>query len=129
MLSSIGIGLFVLHILDRVTAAWTRRSWLAGVLVVALITGLIATKAGAVGAALAEGIAAGLVATAVVFYVLRFDARTVPGYLVTAALIDAAETAAITGTRNGWVEFALLAAVSIALGFAATRYLNRPAAS
>ena len=40
-----------------------------------------------------------------------------------------AETAAITGTRNGWVEFALLAAVSIALGFAATRYLNRPAAS
>ena len=124
--SSIGVGLFVLHILDRVTAAWTRRSWLAGALVVALITGLIAIKAGAVGAALSEGIAAGLVATAVVFYVLRFDARTVPGYLVTAALTDAAETAAITGTRNGWVEFALLATVSIALGVAATRYLGTP---
>ncbi len=128
-LSSIGIGLFVLHILDRVTAAWTRRSWLAGALVVTLIAGLVAIKAGAVGGALAEGIAAGLVAAAVVFYVLRFDARTVPGYLVTTALIEAAETAAITGTRDGWVEFALLAAVSVAIGVAATRYLGRPAAA
>jgi hypothetical protein len=70
-----------------------------------------------------------LVAAAVVFYVLRFDARTVPGYLVTAALIDAAENAAITATRAGWVEFALSAAVSIAVGVAATRYLSRTAAS
>ena len=124
--SSIGVGLFVLHMLERVTAAWTRRSWVAGAAVVALITGLVALKAGAVGAALAEGIAAGLVATAVVYYVLRFDARTVPGYLVAAALIDAAETAVVTGTRDGWVEFALLAVVGIAVGIVATRYLGRP---
>jgi Type II CAAX prenyl endopeptidase Rce1-like len=130
-LSAIGVGLFVLHILDRVTAAWTRRSWAAGALVVALVTGLIAIKAGAVGVALVEGIAAGLVASAVVFYVLRFDARAVPGYLVAAALLDAAETAAITASRDGWVEFALAAAVSIAVGVAATRYLSRspPAAA
>jgi hypothetical protein len=124
--SSIGVGLFVLHMLERVTAAWTRRSWVAGAAVVALITGLVALKAGAVGAALAEGIAAGLVATAVVYYVLRFDARTVPGYLVAAALIDAAETAVVTGTRDGWVEFALFAVVGIAVGIVATRYLGRP---
>ena len=127
--SAIGIGLFVLHLLHRVTAAWTRRSWFAGAVVVTLFTGLVALKAGAVGAALAEGVAAGLVAAAIVYYVLRFDARTVPGYLVTAALIDAAESAAITATRAGWMEFALSAAVSVAVGVAATRYLSRTAAS
>ncbi len=127
-LSAIGIGLFVLHILDRVTAAWTRRSWLAGMVVVALITGLVAVKAGDAGAALAEGVAAGIVATGVVYYLLRFDARALPGYLVTAGLIDAAESAAVAGTRAGWLEFALLAAVSVAIGVAATRYLTTPTA-
>ena len=123
--SSIAIGLFVLHMLERVTAAWTRRSWLAGAAVVALITGLVALKAGAAGAALAEGVAAGLVATAVVYFVLRFDARTVPGYLVAAALIDAAETAVVTGHPDGWTEFALFAVVGVAVGIVATRYLGR----
>ena len=61
---------------------------------------------------------------AVVYYLLRFDARALPGYLVTTALVDAAESAAVTGTRAGWMEFALLAAVSIAIGVAATRYLT-----
>jgi hypothetical protein len=126
VLSAIGIGLFVLHILDRVTAAWTRRSWLAGMVVVALITGLVAVKAGDAGAALAEGVAAGIVATGVVYYLLRFDARALPGYLVIAGLIDAAESAAVTGTRAGWMEFALLAVVSVAIGIAATRYLTTP---
>ncbi len=126
-LSAIGIGLFVLHMLDRVTAAWTRRSWLAGTVVVALITGLVAVKAGDAGAALAEGVAAGIVATGVVYYLLRFDARALPGYLVTTALIDGAENAAVAGTRAGWMEFALLAAVSIAVGVAVTRYLTTPA--
>ena len=33
----------------------------------------------------------------------------------------------VGGTRAGWVEFALIAGVSIAVGVVATRYLNRPA--
>ena len=99
-LSAIGIGLFVLHMLDRVTAAWTRRSWLAGTVVVALITGLVAVKAGDAGAALAEGVAAGIVATGVVYYLLRFDARALPGYLVTAAPRSTQRrTPRVTGTR------------------------------
>ena len=48
--SAIGVGLFVLHILDRVTAAWTRRSWLAGAVVVALIAGLVAREGAAMPA-------------------------------------------------------------------------------
>jgi hypothetical protein len=125
-ISSIGVGLFLLHILDRVTAAWTRRSWFALALVVALITGIIAVKAGEAGSALAEGIGGGLFAAAVVYFVLRFDARTVPAYLVTAGLFDAAENAALQGTPAGWVAFAIAAAVSVAVGIAATRYISRP---
>jgi hypothetical protein len=125
-LSSIGVGLFLLHVLDRVTAAWTRRSWFGGAIVVALITGIVAVKAGEVGRALAEGIGAGLFAAAVIYFVLRFDARTVPAYLVTAGLIDAVESAALEGTAAGWVAFAIAAAVSVAVGIAATRYIGRP---
>ena len=124
--SSIGVGLFLLHMLDRVTAAWTRRSWLAVAVVVALITGIIAAKAGDAGAALAEGIVAGLLAAAVIYFVLRFDARTVPAYLVTAALVDAVESAALAGTAAGWMAFAIAATVSVAVGIAATRYISRP---
>jgi hypothetical protein len=123
---AIGVGLFLLHILDRVTAAWTRRSWFALALVVALIAGIIAVRTGAAGDALAQGIGAGLFAAAVVYFVLRFDARTVPAYLVTAGLLDAAEDAALQGTSAGWVAFAIAAAVSVAVGMAATRYISRP---
>ena len=63
-------------------------------------------KGGDSGVALAEGIASGLVAAAVIYFVLRFDPRTVPGYIVTAALIDAAENAALAGTSTAWTAFA-----------------------
>ena len=52
-------------------------------------------------AALAEGIASGLVAAAVIYFVLRFDPRTVPGYVVAATLIDAAENAALDRNDGG----------------------------
>jgi len=123
---SIAVGLFLLYLLDRVTASWTRRGWLAAFVVFAVIAGLVAVKAGDAGAALAEGIASGLVAAAVIYFVLRFDPRTVPGYVVAASLIDAAENAALTGTPSAWTSFAVMAAVSVAVGYAATRYLGRP---
>jgi len=127
--ASIAVGLFLLYILDRVTAAWTRRGWLAAGFVFAVIAGIAAVKAGDAGAALAEGIASGLVAAAVIYYVLRFDPRTVPGYVVVATLLDAAENAALTGTSAAWMDFAVMAAVSVAVGYAATRYLSRPPAT
>ena len=91
-----------------------------------MIAGIIAVKTGEAGDALAEGIGAGLFAAAVVYFVLRFDARTVPAYLVTAGLLDAAENAALQGTRAGWVAFAIAAATSVAVGVTATRYISRP---
>jgi hypothetical protein len=123
---SIAVGLFLLYILDRVTASWTRRGWLAAGFAFAVIAGLVAVKGGDAGAALAEGIASGLVAAGVIYFVLRFDPRTVPGYVVAATLLDAAENAALTGTSAAWTQFAVMAAVSVAVGYAATRYLSRP---
>jgi hypothetical protein len=132
--ASIGMGLFVLHILDRVTAGWTRRGWLAIVVVIALIAGLVAMETEGAAADIAEqliagiaaGLVAGLIAAAVVYCVLRFDARTVPGFVVAAGLVHSLEEALLKGTSAGWVAFAIAAAVSVAVGIAATRYISRP---
>ena len=126
VLSSIAVALFVLHILQRVTAAWTRRTWLAVAVVVVLVSATIAARSGAGAVAAAEALAAGLIAAAVVYCVLRFDARTVPGYVVAAALVAAAEDAARDATPAGWAGFAIAAAVSVAVGWAVNRYLGRP---
>jgi len=120
------VALFVLHILDRVTASWTRRAWLAIAVVVALIAGFLAAKGGSeLGAVVTGGLIAGAIAAAVVYGVLRFDARTVPGYIVAAALISAAEDAALDGTVTGWSAFAVYAVVAIAMGWIAVRYIDR----
>jgi len=125
VLSSIGVGLFLLHILDRVTASWTRRAWLAVAVVALLIAGLVAVKGSReLGTVLAGGLIAGAIAAAIVYGVLRFDARTVPGYVVTAALIGAAEDAALDATTSGWSEFGVYAVVAVAMGWAALRYMN-----
>ena len=100
VVSSIGIGLFVLHILDRVTVSWTRRAWIAVAAVVALFAVLVAAKVGGVGSAIAAGSIAGLIAAAVVYCVLRFDARTIPGYVIAAALVTTAEEAALERHRG-----------------------------
>src|SRR6185436_14879987 len=125
VLSSIGVALFVLHLLDRVTASWTRRAWLAVAVVALLIAGLVAVKGSReLGTVLAGGLIAGAIAAAVVYGVLRFDARTVPGYVVTAALIGAAEDAALDATTSGWSEFGVYAVVAVAMGWAALRYME-----
>ena len=116
----------VLHLLDRVTASWTRRAWLAIAVVVALIAGIVAAR-GSTGldSVVAGGLVAGAIAGAVVYGVLRFDARTVPGYVVAATIIAAAEDAALDGTVAGWSEFAVYTAVVLAIGWAALRYIDR----
>ncbi len=125
VLSSIGVALFVLHILDRVTASWTRRAWLAVAVVAALIAGLVAAKGSReLGTVIAGGLVAGAIAAAVVYGVLRFDARTVPGYVVTAALASGAEDAALDATTASWIAFAVYAAVALATGWAALRYID-----
>ena len=129
VISSIGVALFVLHILDRVTASWTRRAWLAVAVVVALIVGIVAAKGSSeLGSVVAGGLVAGAIAAAVVYGVMRFDARTVPGYVIAATIVSAAEDAALGGTSAGWSEFAVYAAVALAIGWAVIRYIDRGSA-
>jgi len=126
VVSSIGVALFVLHILDRVTGSWTRRAWLAVAVVVALIAGIVAARGSTeLDSVVAGGLVAGAIAATVVYGVLRFDASTIPGYVVAAAVISAAEDAALDGTAAGWSEFVVYAAVAMALGWAAVRYIDR----
>ena len=77
------------------------------------------------GTAVAAGLAAGVVAAAAVYCVLRFDARTVPGYVVAAALVGAAEDAAVEGTAPDGSNSRSSPAIAIVAGWAATRYLDR----
>jgi hypothetical protein len=129
VLSSIGVALFVLHILDRVTASWTRRAWLAVAVVVALIAGIVAAKGSSeLGSVIAGGLGAGAIAAAIVYGVLRFDARTIPGYVVAATIVSAAEDAALDGTAAGWSEFIVYAVVALAIGWVALRYIDRRSA-
>ncbi|HVN34820.1 MAG TPA: type II CAAX endopeptidase family protein [Casimicrobiaceae bacterium] len=130
VVSSIGVGLFVLHLLDRVTASWTRRAWLAVVAVVALVAGIAAARGSTeLESVIAGGLVAGAIAAAIVYAVLRFDARTIPGYVVAATIVSAGEDAALDGTAAGWAEFAVYAAVAVAIGWAALRYIERSGTS
>ena len=73
---------------------------------------------------IAGGLVAGAIAAAIVYAVLRFDARTIPGYVVAATIVSAGEDAALDGTAAGWAEFAVYAAVAVAIGWAALRYIE-----
>ena len=55
---------------------------------------------------------------------LRYDLRTVPAFVATGLLLDGARNAALAGTQAAWVLFALTAATTIVLTWAATRYLG-----
>jgi len=113
-----------------VTASWTRRAWLAVVAVVALVAGIAAARGSTeLESVIAGGLVAGAIAAAIVYAVLRFDARTIPGYVVAATIVSAGEDAALDGTAAGWAEFAVYAAVAVAIGWAALRYLERSGTS
>ncbi len=124
----LGTALFALHVLERVTAHWTRWNWLAGVILVLLY---VATALGgatdAIGA-LATGTVAGLVATVLVFGLFRYDARTVIGYLAVTTLLDGAAVAAQKGVAPAWGHYAASAATCVAIAWVAYRYVTPPLA-
>ena len=124
-LREVALGLFVLFVLQRITADWTRRVWLI-VLLLILLYAIPAFGARDIAAALASGLAAGVIATAVVLWLFRFDARALPAYVATMMTLDAAVGAAQKGERMAWVWFALTVAVYAVLAAAVTRWISRP---
>lgn len=125
LVPALAVTLFLLAVIDRGTAGWTRRIPLAGAVLVlfgvavALLSGLEVVDA------LRRGVVEGLVALAFAWLVLRYDLTTVPAFVATGLLLEGARNAALGGTLSGWWLFALGAATTVALAWAATRFLGR----
>ncbi len=120
---AVAVTLFLLAAIDRATAGWTRRVPLAA-FALALFGVAVALLSGHdVFEALRRGVVEGLVALAFAWLVLRYDMATVPAFVATGIVLEAARSAALTGTMHGWMLFAVAAIVTGALATLATRYL------
>jgi hypothetical protein len=109
--------------LDRLTSGWTRRRLLC--------VALLMLAEGAIAAAHADqwldivvaGVVGGAVSALLFAFVLRFDLRVVPALIATYAIVAAVIEAMQKATVQGWLLFALAAALILALSWLATRYL------
>ncbi len=121
-LLTVAVALFMLLILERITASWRRRRWLVALILIAVVaaTGLTAPDP---FAAIARGVAGGLALVAVVFGVLRYDTAAVPAFVATGATLAFIEDAA----RGAWpaapVHALVVALAAGALAWLATRYI------
>jgi hypothetical protein len=124
-LQRVVLALFVLFVLQRITADWTRRVWLVVLLLIVLFA-MPALGAREVGPALASGLVAALVATAFVLWLFRFDARTLPAFVATSATLEAAVGAAQKSATGAWLWWAITVTVYVLLAIGVTRWLSRP---
>jgi uncharacterized membrane protein len=124
-LRQVALALFVLFVLQRLTSNWSKRVWLI-VLLLILLYAIPALGARDIPAALASGLAAGIIATAVVLWLFRFDARALPAYVAAMMTLDAAAGAAQKGTASAWIWFAIMVAIYVALAVLVTRWISRP---
>ncbi|MEO6929292.1 MAG: CPBP family intramembrane glutamic endopeptidase [Casimicrobiaceae bacterium] len=125
-LREIALALFVLFVLQRITSNWTRRVWLVMLLLMVLYALPAALGARDVGAALASGLSSGLIATAVVLCLFRFDPRALPAYVAVMMTLDAVTGTAQMGSHHAWLWFVLRVGVYVALTAAVTRWISRP---
>jgi hypothetical protein len=119
------LQLFVVQVVSQITRGFSRRPWLAVLIIVILeCAAALAQGGGNIAASLAAGAVAGFAASAVLWLLLRYDRRLVPAFAATVILLGAAARA----IQSGAVPlFAIDAAVTIIVAWAMTRYLG-PAA-
>jgi hypothetical protein len=122
-----GVGLFVVYLVARLTHGFSRRAWIGvGIVVLLQCAAALAQAGGQYAGALAAGVAGGLTAGAVLWWLLRYDVRMVPPYLATGAILAGAARAAQAGTSEGWAAFAVNALVTVAMAWLVVRYIDRP---
>ncbi len=124
-----GAALFVLYLIERGTHGWTRRVWVAALLLVAISCAGGLAVGGEPATALVSGVVKGLVSFVLLWRVLRHDLRTVPTFLATGLLLDGARNAALSGDAAAWPPYAIGAIVTVAVAWAVTRYIARPLGS
>ena len=115
---------FLLAWLDALTHEWHRYVWLAGVVLMLVVTGVAVIGAANPWAAIAAGLLSGAVAAVTVYGALRLDLRTVPAYVVTGAVLGFVESGARNATPASYVQAAVASTVAIAVAIVVTRYLS-----
>lgn len=125
--NSAGIGLFVLCIVARLTRNWTRYAALGVGLVVLLQCASALSQGGPqlIGA-LAAGIAGGAVVAAVLWLLLRYDARLVPMYLATGSVLGTLGRAVQDGTPTAYGVAAVSVITTMAVAWLCMRYVGTP---
>ena len=122
----IGLALFVVYVVARITHGFTQRQWLGvGLVVLLQCASALAQANGQYAAAVAAGVAGGLTSAAVLWWLLRYDLTMAPAYVVTGALAASVQRALQMGSAEGFALVALQAIVAIAMAIAATRYVAR----
>jgi hypothetical protein len=125
---ALAVTLFLLSVVDRATARWTRRLPAAALVIVLLGVALAIVSGRDVGHALLQGVAEGGAAFVLAWLVLRYDLRTVPAFVATGMVLEAVRSAALSGAGGHWVLPAVSAVVTVLAAWAATRYVVRPPA-
>ncbi len=126
-LSTVSIGLFILYVVARLTHDWTRRTGLGIALVVVLqVAAALAQGGGNLGPALSAGLAAGLVLSAVLWLLLRYDPRVVAPYMATGIVLTIAARAIEEGTAQAYAAASLAAATLVGVAWLVMRYLATP---
>ena len=123
---AVTVTLFLLAVVDRATAGWTRRISLAALFLMLFGVAVAIVSGNELRDALLQGIVGGATTLAFAWLVLRYDLRTVPAFVATGLILDGAKTAAVAATAQAWILLAPAAVVTIALAWLATRYVMLP---
>jgi len=128
VVQSVAIMLFLLYVLSRVTAGWTRRVGVAVAIIVLLRTAeaIAVARTGVTTAGVLGALADGMLDAAVVYMLLRFDPRAAPAYVATVTLLAGVVRASESNTAIAWTAFGLTCATVIAIAAVITRYIARP---
>jgi hypothetical protein len=120
------ITLFLLSVVDRATAGWSRRISLAAIalMVFGVATAIVAGQE--LRNALLQGVVEGGTTLIFAWLVLRYDLRTIPAFVATGLILEGVRSAAVAGTANAWVLLAPAVVVTVALAWLATRYVTSP---
>jgi len=123
----VGVALFIVYFVARLTHGFTRHAWIGVAIIVLLESAAGLVQAGGrYTSALVFGFTGGVTAAAVLWWVLRYDLRMLPAYVATGAIASALVRAFQTATPQGWIVFALGAVVTVAMAWLVTRYIDRP---
>jgi hypothetical protein len=120
---AVTVTLFLLSVVDRATAGWSRRISLAAVALMLFGVATAIVSGQELRNALLQGVVEGTTALLFAWLVLRYDLRTVPAFVATGLFLEGIRSAAVSGTAAAWMLLVPAVVVMIALAWLVTRYV------